>query len=59
MADIEKRLETIDGKLTKALHELKELKELVEGQGCDALAADQVSGTSRKLDEILEWIHSQ
>lgn len=59
MADIEKRLEAIDGKLTKALRELEELKELVEGQGFDALGADQVSGTSRKLDKILEWVRSQ
>ena len=59
MADIEKRLEAIDKKLAKIIDEVEELKELVEGQGVDALAADQVTGTSRKLDEILEWVRSQ
>lgn len=59
MADIEKQLNAIDGKLTKVLQEVEELKELIEGQGFDTLVANQVSGTSGKLDEILEWVRSQ
>jgi hypothetical protein len=53
MADIEKQLAVIEKKLDRILESMEELK---EDAGFDAVAADQVGGTSRKLDEIIELL---
>jgi hypothetical protein len=53
MADIEKQLAVIEKKLDRILESMEELKEYA---GFDAVAADQVGGTSRKLDEIIELL---
>ena len=56
MADIEKRLAAIEKKLDGILEGIEELK---EGADFDAVAADQVGGTSRKLDKIIELLEER
>ena len=51
-----RRFDAIDNKLECLTEQIEELS---ENMPMDAGAADQVTGTSRKLDEILEWIQSQ
>lgn len=57
--DIQARFDAIDRRL-KAIEGLaEELKESIDSISTDVLGADQLSGTGRKLDEILEILKGE
>ncbi len=51
---LERILQDIEGKIDKLTRKVDALAEVAENFSCEAVAMDQLNGTSRKLDEIIE-----